>query len=312
MSWHYLQEPAEEFSVDTYLDGIRSARLKLKNTPARYSSPDSVTASSQPSPFGTMSAPSTADRGEALSMLSPAAFLVKISAPQAVEPESPANAPACGGRCLESFARFDPVSRSWRTRQCLLLGDLEPYLETWPKQGSMRNGWCSERTPWEPPTGATAFGSSRHLIPTPTACNAPNSGSNTKGPKSLLEVAQTGWKPGQLWPTPTASDWKRAGESLTTCLFRVNNNKQISLPNAVKLATFPRQPAEGIDGGSGARTLLQQTAPEDANQMLGGQLNPTWVEWLMGWPIKWTDLKPLAMDKFLLWQLLHSSSLNDV
>ena len=29
----------------------------------------------------------------------------------------------------------------------------------------------------------------------------------------------------------------------------------------------------------------------------GGKLNPTWVEWLMGWWIGWTDLKPLEMDK---------------
>jgi hypothetical protein len=30
----------------------------------------------------------------------------------------------------------------------------------------------------------------------------------------------------------------------------------------------------------------------------GGKLNPTWTEWLMGWPLEWTDLKPLVMDKF--------------
>jgi DNA (cytosine-5)-methyltransferase 1 len=29
-----------------------------------------------------------------------------------------------------------------------------------------------------------------------------------------------------------------------------------------------------------------------------GQLNPTWVEWLMGWPLGWTDLKPSEMDRF--------------
>jgi len=29
----------------------------------------------------------------------------------------------------------------------------------------------------------------------------------------------------------------------------------------------------------------------------GGKLNPTWVEWLMGWPLAWTDLKPLEMGK---------------
>jgi hypothetical protein len=36
----------------------------------------------------------------------------------------------------------------------------------------------------------------------------------------------------------------------------------------------------------------------------GGKLNPTWVEWLMGWPVGWTDLKPLAMDRYRQW--LHS------
>jgi hypothetical protein len=31
--------------------------------------------------------------------------------------------------------------------------------------------------------------------------------------------------------------------------------------------------------------------------LAGGQLNPPWVEWLMGWPVGWTDLAPLEMDK---------------
>ncbi len=34
-------------------------------------------------------------------------------------------------------------------------------------------------------------------------------------------------------------------------------------------------------------------------------LNPDWVEWLMGWPIGWTDLKPLATDKYRLWLQQH-------
>jgi hypothetical protein len=37
----------------------------------------------------------------------------------------------------------------------------------------------------------------------------------------------------------------------------------------------------------------------------GGKLNPTWVEWLMGWPLGWTDLKPLEMDKCLYVQQPH-------
>ena len=33
----------------------------------------------------------------------------------------------------------------------------------------------------------------------------------------------------------------------------------------------------------------------------GGALSPPWVEWLMGWPIGWTDLKPLETDKYHSW-----------
>ena len=46
-------------------------------------------------------------------------------------------------------------------------------------------------------------------------------------------------------------------------------------------------------------------------QVNGGHLNPTWVEWVMGWPPGWTDLKPLEMDKSLYVQQLHGSYLNE-
>lgn len=41
------------------------------------------------------------------------------------------------------------------------------------------------------------------------------------------------------------------------------------------------------------------------NSVVGGSLNPPWVEWLMGWPIGWTDLRPLEMDKFQQWCRSH-------
>jgi hypothetical protein len=30
----------------------------------------------------------------------------------------------------------------------------------------------------------------------------------------------------------------------------------------------------------------------------GGSLNPTWVEWLMGFPLGWTDCEHLATPSF--------------
>ena len=35
----------------------------------------------------------------------------------------------------------------------------------------------------------------------------------------------------------------------------------------------------------------------DLAAVIGGSVNPTFSEWLMGWPLGWTDLKPLEMDK---------------
>jgi len=73
------------------------------------------------------------------------------------------------------------------------------------------------------------------------------------------------------WPTPNAWDGKRgprSAENLAT------KKHQISLVTAVKHSLT-------------------------TDYQNGGQLNPTWVEWLMGWPLGWTDLKPLEMDKSL-------------
>ena len=31
---------------------------------------------------------------------------------------------------------------------------------------------------------------------------------------------------------------------------------------------------------------------------VGGKIHPEFTEWMMGWPLGWTDLKPLETDKF--------------
>ena len=36
------------------------------------------------------------------------------------------------------------------------------------------------------------------------------------------------------------------------------------------------------------------------------KMPPNFCEAIMGWPLEWTDLKPLAMDKFQQWQQQHS------
>jgi hypothetical protein len=92
----------------------------------------------------------------------------------------------------------------------------------------------------------------------------------------------------------------------------------------------------GLDGGSNSRKALKKrmwltpTANEDAagkpgskmQKMLGndpivrqdpngGTLNPTWVEFLMGWPLGFTDLKPLGTGKSHYVPQQHGSYLNE-
>lgn len=68
------------------------------------------------------------------------------------------------------FASYDQATCSWRTFQvCLVLSDLESppqlqeYLETWPRSGSMRNGNLYQRPPLVPRISVTGFG----YLPTP-------------------------------------------------------------------------------------------------------------------------------------------------
>lgn len=91
----------------------------------------------------------------------------------------------------------------------------------------------------------------------------------------------------KLFPTPTVQDYKSRGP----------NSKQQGLPEMVKMFPMPTTGA-GMCGGSGnyqqLKDLVSQgvISEEERRSMAsgsGGQLNPDWVEWLMGFPIGWTD-----------------------
>ena len=97
-----------------------------------------------------------------------------------------------------------------------------------------------------------------------------------------------------FWPTPKTRDWKAAG----------GNRHSMDLPTMVRW----RSPTatEGIGGSQDPKKRKAGHHTIRLRDQVGGPLNPEWVEWLIGWPIGWTDLKALAMDKFQSWLHVHS------
>jgi len=89
----------------------------------------------------------------------------------------------------------------------------------------------------------------------------------------------------KLWPTPTADDANNVTRQSGT--FQ-------SLTREVK--TFPTANANDWKGSTKAgQRRGQLTDPAMGVIEAGGQLNPTWVEWLMGYPSEWTVLRRSVM-----------------
>jgi hypothetical protein len=78
-------------------------------------------------------------------------------------------------------------------------------------------------------------------------------------------------------PTPLASDHKKLTRNKEYHL-----NRHYDLPNKI----------------------VQLGHPPSKNGAWGFY-HPILSESMMGWPLGWTDLKPLEMDKYLLWRQQH-------
>lgn len=105
----------------------------------------------------------------------------------------------------------------------------------------------------------------REGYPTPTAKDANGPWHTTHSPSLNVVCTQ--------WPTPQSGDVK----------FGMNNNRagrQQMLTTAVRDVTFDTPTVHG-DGGSGRKGTMPKY----------GQLNPDWEEWIMFWPVGWTDVE---------------------
>jgi hypothetical protein len=133
----------------------------------------------------------------------------------------------------------------------------------------MRNGECWEQIPLAHPIKDSAFG---FTVPTPVASDG------TTG--SLIG------KNDSFYETRTGMPRK------------VNQNGKDGSVGLGRLVKMWPTPTSHNAKECASPSEFTRNTPTLAAQA-GGKLNPTWTEWLMGWPLEWTDLKPLETDKSL-------------
>jgi hypothetical protein len=339
MSWLFSQALVEEYLVENFSDGEQSVPLSGNPIQLAYCAPDKMTDFSRLSRFGMTYKPLTESRGEELLTLYRAGFHVKTSQQPEKVQELTENDQECGSTWRGWLAKYDPDTSLWRTAQCSLLEDLNESLATLPRSGMTRSGLLWELPMLEQTTKGTESGLSENW-PTPRSCSAmaatitPESAWNKKrNPNLETIIGQRMWptpaardgKPtntletlmegrfvdqlanrvkmveSNLWTTPTSRDWKG-----TTISKNHPKGFNKSLANDVlKMPKkWPTPTMQGLNGGSNSR-LAAENKGTDLKILTGGKLNPTWVEWLMGWPLGWTDLKPLETDKFHCVQQQH-------
>ena len=284
MSWLFSQALVAEYSAATCSDGGQSAPSSWSPTPQAYCAPDKMTAFSRLSRFGMTFAPLTDDRGADLLTWYLAGFLAKTSVSQEPAQALTVSGLASGEKWPTSLAKYDRDSHSLKTAQLSLLGDSIEFSATLPRSGTMRNGECYQRPTLERPMSEKDSG----LWPTPTASAMPCEGT--------VRLCRQKWLDGDATLEEASAI---AGRDVRKAQWKV-----LMWPTPV--ATMARGWSPGHNRAETDDRIDYTIEREARRSGTPGRLNPEWVEWLMGWPVGHTDLKPLETAKFHEWQRQHS------
>jgi hypothetical protein len=287
MSWLYSQALVEEYLGDISLDGEQSVQLSGSNTQQAYCAPDKMTGFSRLSRFGMTYKPLTENRGEELLTLYREAFLAKICQSQTqTETDLTEKEVECGEKWQGLLARFDQNSHLWRTVQCSLIEDLNESLQTLPQWGMTVGGELYLLPKLVQTTDENEFG----LWLTPTATNI--SGRSQEAMEHRIK-------------------WRESSGRKTVP--PGNLAEQIMLSGEIPCVDMKKPTMWGTPKAQDSRHALRDRGKGNLGEQVsglhnGGKLNPLWTEWLMGWWIGWTDLKPLEMDKSPCVQQPHGNS----
>ena len=151
------------------------------------------------------------------------------------------------------------------------------------------------RTPLAPDGAKSGHGNLAHQVKKcPTHYGFSKDG-RSNGP-SGNELGR--WVNREKVPTPTSS--MMTLQDMEQARYAGNSGKRPDYQATVEKMPSP-QARDWKDTGP---TQGNRKSP-NLGTTVGGSLNPEWVEWLMGWPIGWTDLEPLETARFQEWLQQH-------
>lgn len=196
----------------------------------------------------------------------------------------------CGESLRVSLASFDRATSSWKTLGLFAAEGSSTFSETLPRSLMWDRRTLYQLPPLVHLTYETVSGSSRPMLPTPTAADASGSGSrNTSSSKAHPGVSLTDWARGdggkgrRLQQTPVPSDSARlipshaAGMNLEAWA-KAGGPGLLPSPGA----SDDRNCADYSDRSRGHSPQLRHLGQ--------GRLSSRFVEWMMGYPPGWTDV----------------------
>jgi len=205
-----------------------------------------------------------------------------------------------GLKCYESYGRWDQLgslakmfleSSIWNSTTCYL---------TWKVRVTPAKHLLFQLVPSMPSTDEIGSGSLLHT-PTSAAMAEDIKNLQNRGRDNGNLEEKVALEPVKMWPTPSANqagegdfmqtlqtkDGRPAEPGRRAYDPKTGKHSQITLNRAVKLWPTPTV-QDSKNNGSKSQ---QERHMKPLNAEVRGALNPEWVEWLMGFPAGWTNLK---------------------
>lgn len=231
----------------------------------------------------------------------------KISHMQEKEQDSQDTEADSGSKCAGSSTKQNRRGSSQKTSQPFVLEDWNKSLGHSLRSGIMHNGTVYPLPPlvrltretgsglW--PTPTTNETTHKNMVLTEDGRRAPTKG-KTSHSIGLADAVR-------IWATPTANQSIRCSmDAAKKEAERLHPKGRYTL--ATQVACDPQswptassrdwKDTPGMKKQSGERNRTDQLPRKvyavENTPPGGGYLNPLWVEWLMGYPIGWTELNP--------------------